>query len=75
MSDKRPQISRSAKSSSRIVCKDVSFVEIEFPHSITPRLVISYSEGLSVLVENQAAIPLAAEFITAFRTLERGGAL
>ncbi len=75
MSDKRRQISRSTKSSSSIVCEDVNFVEIEFPHSITPRLVISYSEGLSVLVENRAAIPLAAEFVIAFRTLERGGAL
>ncbi|MFK5921917.1 MAG: hypothetical protein QM496_07040 [Verrucomicrobiota bacterium] len=44
---------------------DVSFVAS--PH---PRLVIFYSEGLSVLIEHQAAIPLAAEFITAFRTLD-----
>lgn len=75
MSDKRRKTSRSAKSQSRLVCEDVSFAEIEFPHTITPRLVIRYSEGLSLLVENQAAIPLAAEFITAFRSLEKGGAL
>ena len=75
MSDKRCQTSRSAKSSSRIVRKGESFVEVEFLHSNTPRLVISCSEGLSVLIENQAAIPLAVEFITAFRALEKGGAL
>lgn len=50
-------------------------MEIEFPRPITPRLVIRYSGGLSLLVENEAAIPLAAGFITAFRTLEKGGAL
>lgn len=75
MSDKRRKTRRTAKSQSPLVCEDVEFVEIEFPRTITPRLVIRYSGGLSLLVENQAAIPLAAEFITAFRTLEKGGAL
>ena len=75
MSDKQCQTSRSAKSSSRIARKDERFVEVEFLHSNTPRLVISCSEGLSVLIESQAAIPLAAEFITAFQALKKGGAL
>jgi hypothetical protein len=75
MSDKRRKASRSANPPSRLVCEDVSFAEIEFPRTVTPRLVIRYSEGLSLLVENQAAIPLAAGFITAFRALEKGGAL
>ncbi len=75
MSDKRRKESRSTNPPSRLVCEDVGFAEIEFPRSITPRLVIRYSEGLSLLVESQSAIPLAAEFIIAFRILEEGGAL
>jgi hypothetical protein len=75
MSDKRCQTSRSAKSPPRAVCEEVNFVEVEFPHSITPRLVITCGEGLSLLVEHQAAIPLAVKFITTFRALEKGGAL
>ena len=75
MSDKRRKSRRRAKPQSHLVCEDVNFVQIEFPRTITPRLVIRYSGGLSLLVEDQAAIPLAAEFITAFRILEKGGAL
>jgi len=75
MSDKRRQTSRSTKSSSCISCEDANFVEIEFPQQITPRLIISCAEGLNVLIENQASIPLAAQLITALRSLEKGGSL
>ena len=51
----------------RLTCTDVRFVQVEFPRQIQPRLVIEFSEGLSLLLENQAAIPLAAEFIGSFR--------
>jgi hypothetical protein len=54
----------------RVVCQDVRFVEVEFPLSIQPRLVIQFSDGLSLLVENDRAIDLAADFIVAFRSRE-----
>ena len=54
----------------RVVCQDVRFVEVEFPRPVHPRLVIQFSDGLSLLVENDRAIDLAAEFIVAFRSFE-----
>jgi hypothetical protein len=75
MSNKRRKTSRSATVGASLKCEDASFAEIAIPTSITPRLVIRCSEGLSLLIENQSAIPLAAEFIIAFRILEEGGAL
>lgn len=51
----------------RLTCTGVRFVQVEFPRQIQPRLVIEFSEGISLLLENQAAIPLAAEFIGSFR--------
>lgn len=54
-------------SSRRLACTDVRFVEVDFPRELRPRLVIEFSEGLSLLLEDHAAIPLAAEFIAAFR--------
>ncbi len=53
--------------SCRLTCTDVRFVEVDFPRQLRPRLVIQFSEGLSLLLEDQAAIPLAADFITTFR--------
>lgn len=53
--------------SRRLTCADVRFVEIDFPRQIRPRLVIEFSEGLSLLLEDQAAVPLAAEFVSVFR--------
>ncbi len=61
MSKPRPAPSR------RLTCTDVSFVEVDFPRQLRPRLVIEFSQGLSLLLEDQAAIPLAAEFIATFR--------
>ena len=51
----------------RLTCTDVRFVEVDFPRHLRPRLVIDFSEGLSLLLEDPAAIPLAADFIAAFR--------
>jgi hypothetical protein len=48
-------------------CTDARFVEIEFPRQLRPRLVIEFGEGLSILLEDHDAVPLAADFITAFR--------
>ena len=61
MSKSRPAPSR------RPTCTDVRFVEVEFPRQLRPRLVIEFSEGLSLLLEARDAVPLAAEFIAAFR--------
>ena len=40
---------------------------------LRPRMVIEFSEGLSLLLEDRASIPLAAEFIAAFRQLHAKG--
>ena len=46
-------------------------MEVEYPAPIHPRLVIQFSDGLNILVENKDAIPLAGEFIAEFRSQER----
>jgi hypothetical protein len=61
MSKPRPDPSR------RLACTSARFVEVEFPRQLRPRLVIEFSEGLRLLLEDDAAIPLAAGFIAAFR--------
>lgn len=45
-------------------------MEVEYPRPVHPRLVIQFSDGLSILVENEEAIPLAGEFIAVFRAYE-----
>ena len=52
--------------SHRLTCTEVRFVEVNFPRLLRPRLAIESSEGLSFLLEDQAAISLAAEFIVIF---------
>lgn len=54
--------------------ESVQFVEVEFVRPVVPRLVIQFSGGISVLLEDESAVGLAAEFITAFRRHEKGGA-
>ena len=49
--------------SCRLTCSDVHFVEVDFPRTLRPRLVIQFSEALSLLLENRSAIPFAADFI------------
>ena len=61
MSKSRPAPSR------RLTCTDVRFVQVGFPRQLRPCLVIEFSEGLSLLLEDRAAIPLAAEFTATFR--------
>jgi hypothetical protein len=51
----------------RLTCADLRFVEVDFPRQLRPRLVIQFSSGISLLLEDQAFVPLAAEFITTFR--------
>ena len=58
----------------RAECESVQFAEVEFTAPVVPRLLIRFSEGLSVLVEDERSVPLAAAFITAFRAHEKGGA-
>ena len=53
--------------SHRPTCTDVRFIEVDFPRQLQPRLIIEFSEGLSLLLEDPSAIPLAAEFIATFR--------
>ena len=55
----------------RVVCQEVRFVEVEFPLPVQPRLVIQFSDGLSLLVEDERSVGLAGEFIAAFRAQER----
>ena len=54
----------------RVTCESVHFTEVEFPKPVTARLVIQFSEGLSLLVADASSVSLAANFITAFRQLE-----
>jgi hypothetical protein len=61
MSKPRPAPSR------RLTCTHLRFVEVDFPRTLRPRLVIQFSQGLSLLLEDHAAIPLAADFIATFR--------
>ena len=67
---------RSAKASraTRAECESVQFAEVEFTAPVVPRLVIGFSDGLSVLVEDERSVSLAAAFIAAFRAHEKGGA-
>ena len=40
-----------------LTCSDVRFAEVEIPAVLRPRMVIEFSEGLSLLLEDRAAIP------------------
>ena len=53
--------------SRRLTYTDVRFVKVDFPRQLRTLLVIEFSDGLSLLLEHQAAIPLTAEFIAFFR--------
>ncbi len=58
----------------RAECESVEFAEVEFAAPVVPRLVIRFSDGLSVLVEDERSVPLAATLIAEFRRLRKGGA-
>jgi hypothetical protein len=59
----------------RAECESVEFAEVEFATPVVPRLVIRFSDGLSVLVENERSVHLAAAFLAEFRRFRKGGAL
>lgn len=46
---------------------------MEFATPVVPRLVIRFSDGLSILVENERAVPLAAAFLAELRRHRKGG--
>lgn len=48
-------------------CSDFRFAEVELPSVTRPRLVIEFSEGFSLLLADESAIPMAARFIAACR--------
>jgi hypothetical protein len=48
-------------------CTAVDFVEVEFPRAISPRLVLRFSEGISILLEKPDDIAWASELIAAIR--------
>jgi hypothetical protein len=53
---------------SRLTCADLHFVEAEFPRPIAPRLVLTFNQGISILLENPADIDLACELVVALRS-------
>jgi len=57
----------------RAECESVEFAEVEFTAPVVPRLVIRFSDGLSILVENERSVPLAAAFLAEFRRHRKGG--
>ena len=63
--------SRPAKASrvKRADCESVQFAEVEFTAPVVPRLVIRFRDGLSLLVEDERAVPIvpmAAAFLSEF---------
>ena len=73
---KKPSLrKRSSRPGKGAVCEDVSFAEVEFTRPVVPRLVVQFSDGLSILIEDQSAVGLAAQFIAEFRASEKGGRL
>lgn len=66
---------RPTTASRRVVsCQEVRFVEVEWPAPVRPRLVVTYSDGLQLVLEDEGAAQVAAEFIVAYRAaLRKGG--
>ncbi len=59
---------------SRLTCTGVDFLEVEFPKAITPRLVLQFSEGISILLEKPEDIAFACELVAAIRNqLDKNG--
>jgi hypothetical protein len=51
-----------------LTCTDVRFVEADFPRPLAPRLVLTFNEGISILLEKPADIDLACELVAALRS-------
>ena len=61
-------MSRSHPSSARrLTCTELRFVEAEFARPVTPRLLLTFNEGISILLESTADIGLACELVAALR--------
>ena len=54
-------------------CTNASFIEVEFSRQFRPRLVIEFSEGLSLLLEDRDAVPLAADHLDSAPLPEQSG--
>ena len=66
-------MSRSKRRASRpLQCSDFRFAEVEFPSVTQPRLVVEFREGFSLLLADEAAIPMAATFIATCRAHLKG---
>ncbi len=61
-------MSKPRTKSRRLSCTAVDFFEVEFPQSITPRLVLRFTEGISILLEKPDDIAFASELVAAIRT-------
>lgn len=48
-------------------CSNFRFVEVELPSVTRPRIVIEFREGFSLLLADEAAIPMVARVIAACR--------
>lgn len=71
--NRKTKARRTGRQTHRAICEDVRFAEVEFERPAKPGLVIEFSGGLKLLVEDAGAVDLAAEFIAAFRAHEKGG--
>ncbi len=61
-------MSRTERRATRpLQCSDFRFAEVEFPSVRQPRLVVEFREGFSLLLADEAAIPMAATFIATYR--------
>lgn len=69
----RTKVRAAGSRARRAVCENVRFAEVEFDRPTKPGLIIEFSDGLKLLVEDARAVDLAAEFIAAFRTHEQKG--
>jgi hypothetical protein len=59
---------------SRLSCTAVDFLEVDFPKAIAPRLVLQFSEGISILLEKPEDIAFASELVAAIRIhLDKNG--
>jgi len=61
-------MSKPRTKSRSLSCTAVDFVEVEFPQTITPRLVLKFTEGISILLEKPDDILFASELVAAIRS-------
>ena len=62
--------------SRRLSCTAVDFVEVDFPKVVTPRLVLQFNHGISILLEKPEDIAFASELVVAIRShLDKKGGL